>query len=487
MSMSNLYGIRSACLSNVGRLRDLLGERAVVMTIAGGMRMISTNCLDRCKSAARHRSVRLFAAVIGCVLFVLAAIIFVPAQTGAQAAQQNATQASPGGAASTGQGRGQGRGAARGLYANLEHPVLPVGSAMPDFNLPGIDGKTHSSDEYRSAKILAIVFESNHCPVSIAYESRIRGIYEDYKSKGLQLVAINPNNPNTVQLSELGYTDMTDDMADMKTRASLRHIDWPYLYDGDTQVTTIKFGTVATPHIFIFDQDRKLRYEGRIDDSTAIAKVKVSDARNAIDAMLAGQPVPVASTQTFGCSTKWLSSHSAGVTRETAKIDAEPVALTLASADDLKALRANNTGKTVLVEFWSLKCKDCLATFNNYETTWWMYRLRKFDMVTVNTDNPKDSAKVLDYLKQQHAGGKNLQFNSTDTKALQAAVGERWKLGVPFAMVIGPDGKVAYTKTGKADILPVRWNVLATIPNDGPWYDIQEYWTSVIKAGSSGQ
>jgi peroxiredoxin len=447
--------------------------------------MNSSNCSTTSKSGLLRHS-RRFAFAIVCAFLLAAVIVFVPSLLHAQGAQQNSPSGAPA-AGTAARGRGQGRGANRGLYANLEHPVLPIGSQMPDFNLPGIDGKTHSSDEYKSAKILAVVFESNHCPVSIAYESRIRGIYEDYKDKGLQLVAINPNNPNTVQLSELGYTDMTDDMADMKTRASLRHIDWPYLYDGDTQTTTIKFGTVATPHIFIFDQDRKLRYEGRIDDSTAIAKVKVNDARNAIEAMLAGQPVPVASTQTFGCSTKWLSSHSAGVERERAKLDAEPVALTPASADDLKALRANNTGKTVLVEFWSLKCKDCLATFDNYETTWWMYRLRKFDMVTVNTDSPKDSAAVLDFLKQQHAGGKNLQFNSTDTKALQAAVGEKWKLGTPFAMVIGPDGNVAYTKTGKADILHVRWNVLATIPNDGPWADIQEYWTSVIKDEGKGQ
>lgn len=431
------------------------------------------NCSASSKSRMPGRLGSFSACAIACAFSLAGVIIFGPALTQAQNAQQNST-------AGVQRGSG-GRGQNRGLYANLEHPVLPIGSPMPEFNLPGIDGKTHSSDEYKNAKLLAIVFESNHCPVSIAYESRIRGIYEDYKAKGLQLVAINPNNPGTVEISELGYTDMTDSLPQMKIRATLRQIDWPYLYDGDTQSTTIKFGTVATPHIFIFDQDRKLRYEGRIDDSTAIARVKVSDARNAIDALLAGQPVPVASTQTFGCSTKWLSSHSAGVEREKAKIAAEPVNLTQASADDLKALRANNTGKTVLVEFWSLKCKDCLATFNDYETTWWMYRLRKFDMVTVSTDSPKDSAAVLDYLKQQHAGGKNLQFNSTDTKALQAAVGEKWKFGTPFAMVIAPDGNVVYQKSGKADILHVRWHVLATIPNDGPWYDIQEYWTSVIK------
>ena len=445
--------------------------------------MGSLNCLSECRLSRDHSGQR-FALAIG-ALFIAGAMVFSPAQTYGQDAPQNATQSAP--TASGVQGRGQGRGAARGLYANLEHPVLPIGSPMPDFNLPGIDGKMHASDEYKDAKILAIVFESNHCPVSIAYESRIRAIYEDYKAKGLQLVAINPNNPATVALNELGYTDMTDSLPQMKIRAALRHIEWPYLYDGDTQTTTIKFGAVATPHIFIFDQDRKLRYEGRIDDSTAIARVKVSDARNAIDALLAGEPVPVASTQTFGCSTKWLTSHSAGVERERARLDAEPVSLTPASAADLEAIRENKTGKTVVVEFWSLKCKECLATFNDYETTWWMYRLRKFDMITVSTDNPKESAAVLDYLKQQHAGGKNLQFNSTDTKTLQAAVGEKWKLGTPFAMVIGPDGAVVYQKTGKADILEVRRHVLATIPNDGPWFDVQEYWTSVIKAESSGQ
>src|SRR6185437_15870474 len=227
--------------------------------------MNSSNCSTTSKSGLLRHG-RPFAFAIACAFLLAAVIVFVPSLLHAQSAQQNsASGAAVAGTAA--RGRGQGRGANRGLYANLEHPVLPIGSQMPDFNLPGIDGKTHSSDEYKNAKILAIVFESNHCPVSIAYESRIRGIYEDYKSKG-------------VQLSELGYTDMTDDMADMKTRAALRHIDWPYLYDGDTQTTTIKFGTVATPHIFIFDQDRKLRYEGRIDDSTAIAKVKVSDARN---------------------------------------------------------------------------------------------------------------------------------------------------------------------------------------------------------------
>jgi len=401
------------------------------------------------------------------------------AQPASQGTSQPATAEAGQAQSATGQqGRGRGRGG-RGVAADLEHPVLPTGSTIPDFNLPGADGKMHSLDEYKNAKILAIVFESNHCPVSIAYEGRIRQIYEDYKDKGVQLIAINPNNASAIRLNELGYTDSTDDMADMKIRAKLRHIDWPYLYDGETQAFAARLGAVATPHIFIFDQDRKLRYEGRIDDSTAIAKVKEQDAREAVDALLAGKPVAVASTHAFGCSTKWLSKAT-GVEEEAAKINAEPVNLTTASLDDLKKVRANGTGKTVIVAFWSLHCKDCLDTFHDYETTYRMYRLRKFDMIMVSTDKASDQAQVLDYLKEQHASGTNLIAGSGDVKDLQAAFGAKWKANEPYVMVIGPDGNVAYQGAGKQDIQVVRRHVLATIPNDGPWFGVQEYWTAVI-------
>jgi peroxiredoxin len=439
------------------------------------------------------KSWRLGALIACCAVFLAATIAFAwpgrpqeSAQPAAQPAAQSPAQgqnAAPGqgqggyGGQAQGAGRGAGRG--RGLQPDLEHPVLPIGSPLPDFSLEGVDGKMHTASEYAGTKVLAVVFESNHCPVSIAYESRIKQLYEDYKAKGLTLIAINPNNASAIQLSELGYTDTTDDMNDMKIRAKLRHIEWPYLYDGETQATSAKFGAVATPHIFIFDQDRKLRYQGHIDDSTAIANVKSQDARNAIEALLAGQPVPVATTRAFGCSTKWLSK-STGVKEEAAKINAEPVKLTTASLDDIKKLRANATDKTIVVDFWSTKCKECMDQLIDYENTYRMYRRRKFDFITVSTDNPSDQAKVTDFLQQQHASGTNLQLESADTHALQAAVGAKWKLNSPFVLVLAPGGNVVYQKAGKVDILDVRRNVLATIPNDGNWYGVQEYWTSVL-------
>src|SRR5207248_6318510 len=163
------------------------------------------------------------------------------------------------------------------------------------------------------------------------------------QGKGVAFVAIEPNDPKAIRLSELAYTDVSDGFEDMKIRAEYRHFSFPYLYDGDTQTVSRAYGPKATPHVFIFDKERKLRYEGRVDNSQRESLVKTQDARNAIDAVLAGKPVPVQHTGVFGCSTKWMSKEAERL-EELKKIEAEPIRLDLASADDLKTLRSNATG-----------------------------------------------------------------------------------------------------------------------------------------------
>ena len=251
--------------------------------------------------------------------------------------------------------------------------------------MPGVDGKIHKLSEYASAKILAVVFECNHCPVSQLYESRIEKLYHEYKNKGVAFVAINPNNPKSIRLNELGYTDVTDSLDEMKIRTAFRRIEWPYLYDGETQGVSIKFGVVATPHIYLFDQARKLQYQGRIDDNQREELVKTEDARNALEAMLSGKPVPVTDTNAFGCTTKWMSKAT-GVEEEWAKIQAEPVTVDMVGPEDLKKLRANAGGKVLLVNFWSTGCTACESQFVDFETTFRMYRLRAFDFVTKPVD-----------------------------------------------------------------------------------------------------
>src|SRR3984885_515685 len=213
-----------------------------------------------------------------------------------------------------------------------DRKTLEIGASAPDFSLPGVDGKTYTLGSFKAAKILAVVFMCNHCPTSQAYEDRVIKLTSDYAAKGVSVVAINPNNPASLRLDELGYSDVGDSYEEMKIRAKDAHFNFPYLYDGETEIASNKYGPVCTPHIFIFDKDRKLRYQGRIDDMENPDKTPTSlDARNAIDALLAGKEVPVATTKVFGCSIKWIEKKD-WIKKAEVQWAKEPVSLQSADA-----------------------------------------------------------------------------------------------------------------------------------------------------------
>ena len=357
------------------------------------------------------------------------------------------------------------------------HATLAIGSSAPDFSLPGIDGKTHTLAEYKNAKVLVIVFTCNHCPTAQLYESRLKKLVSDYKAKGVQFVMIQPNDPDAIRVDELDYTDVSDSFEEMKIRAEYRHFNFPYLYDGATQATADAYGPKATPHVFVFDAQRKLRFEGRVDSSMRESLVKTQDTRNAIDALLEGKPVAVNHTGVFGCSTKWKSKIASG-TAYLKKVEAEPVTLEDASSDDLKKLRANPTGKLLLVNFWATWCGPCTVEFPDLETTYRMYRgLRDFDMVTVATNLPDERAGVLKFLQKHHASSRNLMFSSDDTYGMQAAFDPKWESGVPYTVLLAPDGKVIYQKTGDLDMIALRRVILANLP-DPDYVGHRAYWAS---------
>ena len=367
---------------------------------------------------------------------------------------------------------------------DTEHPILAIGADAPDFCLPGIDGATHCLKDYAGSKVLVVIFTCNHCPTAQLYEGRIKQLVEDYRGRDVNFVAIEPNNPEAVRLDELAYTDVGDSLEDMKIRAAYRNFNFPYLYDGETQKTARAYGPSATPHLFIFDAQRKLRYEGRVDNNPRENLVTVRDARSAIDALLAGKPVVVEKTPSVGCSTKWIykeASRKAAI----AKIEAQPVDLKPASADDLKALRKNDTkGKLLLVNFWATWCAPCVDEMPEIQTIYRTYGARAFDVATVTVNYPDERAAALATLNKLHATTRNLIFGSTDIYGLMAAFDPSWNAAVPFTMLIKPDGQVLYRHQGPIDPLEVKRAIIANIVDDN-FIGHQAYWYATIY-GKSG-
>ncbi len=172
---------------------------------------------------------------------------------------------------------------------------LAIGDAAPDFSLKGVDGKTYPLADFKAAPVLMVVFLSNHCPYSHAAETRLLPLAREFQNQGLAVVAINPNSPEGVAITELGYSKYNDSYPEMILYAKEQGFPFPYLYDGDTQQIAKAYGCLATPHVFLFDRARRLRYVGRVDDSRFAdpATVTSFDARNAVVALLADKPVPV--------------------------------------------------------------------------------------------------------------------------------------------------------------------------------------------------
>jgi len=335
--------------------------------------------------------------------------------------------------------------------------TLAIGSPCPDFALPGVDDEVHSLSDFSEAKLLLVIFTCNHCPTAQAYESRIKQLHADYRDKGVQLVAISPNDPLAVRLDELGYSDIGDSLEDMKIHAERRGFEFPYLFDGETQEASKAFGVLATPQVYIFDADRRLRYNGRIDDDD-IRPPKSHDTRNALDALLAGKPVPAETTRVFGCSTKWADKRDSAE-KSLQKWNAEPVTLDEIGADDLQKLIANDTENYRLINLWSITCIPCIAEQPEFVTINRMYRRRHFELVTLTTDHVDQKAHALRFLKQNHVSCRNLIFTGGDRDELAEIVDPEWQGPLPYTILIAPGGEILHRWKGEIDPQQVKTTI----------------------------
>ena len=334
--------------------------------------------------------------------------------------------------------------------------TLEIGATAPVFSLPGIDGKTYTLESFRESKILVIIFTADHCPTAQAYEDRILKLYQDFHPQGVEFVLVSSNNPNALCLEEMGYTDVGDSFEDMKIRAREKKYPMPYLYDGDSQEMAKAYGPSTTPHVFIFDNQRKLRFCGRIDEmENPYKKPTQLDTRNAINALLEGKPVPVEKTKVFGCSIKWLSK-SAWRKKLDTDWNNKPVEVMDADTNTIKEIVANNTKKYRLVNIWATWCGPCVIEFPEFITMQRMYGARNFEFVSLSTDGIKTKEKVLEFLKKNYAAIKNLLYSAEDKYPLIESVDKNWSGALPYTILIAPGGKIVYTHLGLVDPVEVR-------------------------------
>ncbi|MDA8744428.1 redoxin domain-containing protein [Rubripirellula amarantea] len=345
--------------------------------------------------------------------------------------------------------------------AKSETTGITIGDSMPVFKLPGVDGKSYASSDFDDSKMMLVIFTCNHCPTAQAYEARIKKLHQDYSDRGLALVAITPNHPAAVRLDELGYSDLGDSFEDTQKRAQEAGFEFPYLYDGDTQTVAKAFGAIATPHAFLFDHDRKLRYAGRIDNGE-VTPVTKDDLRNAIESLINGTTIESPLTRVFGCSLKWAYKTEDAV-NAVKEWNQEPVTLTKLDEAGLKELVRNDTDKYRLINLWATWCGPCIEELPDFVEIHRMYRRRPFEMVTISLDQFADFDVAHERLKEAHASMTNYFSVVHDRDEFAELFDAKWPGPVPYTILIAPGGEIVYRHEDTIDALQVRREIVNRI------------------------
>jgi thiol-disulfide isomerase/thioredoxin len=362
---------------------------------------------------------------------------------------------------------------------------LAIGDAAPDFSLPGIDGKTYRLADFSRHDILMVLFTSNHCPTSHAIEKRLQKLRSDFSNRSFGIVAINPNHPDGLNIAELGFGEFTDSFEDMTPYAKQLGWDFPYLYDGETQTIARAYGCLATPHVFILDRERRVRYAGRFDDSRFPQEETVTsnDARNALEDIFAGRSVAVPLTKPHGCSTKWRekrATHAATVEAWT-KI---PVTVEPVDAEGIARLRANPSDSYRLINVWATWCGPCKVEFPDLVSIARQYDMRKLEFISISLNDSEELEIAQEFLQKNGAGltprkqaavdkeGRKTShylFTGKKQDELAKVLDVDWPGPLPHTVLVAPGGEIIWRHNGPIDPTETRKAIVAALT---PYYQL---------------
>jgi thiol-disulfide isomerase/thioredoxin len=216
------------------------------------------------------------------------------------------------------------------------------------------------------------------------------------------------------------------------------------------------YGPVATPHVFVFDQERKLRYTGRLDESEKPGTANAEDLRAATDALLTGRPVQNPVTKTFGCSVKWKGKQDYKE-QLYKKWAALPVELSDLDISGIKSIVNNkDSDKLRLINIWATWCGPCVQELPEFVKIDRMYRERDFEFITISMDDIAKKNKALERLKKLEASNKNYIFSGKNKYEFIEAIDPKWQGALPYTILIEPGGKIIYGKQGPIDPLHLK-------------------------------
>ncbi len=340
--------------------------------------------------------------------------------------------------------------------------ALENGDQMPNFRLKGTDGKIHDSDAYASWPLLAIVFISNHCPVSQSFQEELLLLEKDFAAKGFKLIAVSPNDPQAIPPDELAFSDLGDSYAEMKIRAKDLNYTFPYLYDGLSQDVSQAFGVRVTPHAYLFDANRSLRYSGRIGDSKNPSNRNRQELRQALKALMGGGSPKVEEGPTFGSSIKWKKNRHL-VQKINERFSRETIVLKHADKRTYAFIRKNVSSRPKLIYVWSSRDENHREDLLKISALHKIYRKRGIEFITACIDGVDEREKTHNILRNTLCSSQNYISEGTEISPFADLRGESSDRITPFLGLLDYSGKISYRSTKGIYEIEIKKEVLKTL------------------------